>query len=506
MRVNPRNGHRSSSEVPARHGRVEPVPFSEKVSNSLVKIIALEDIKDIPQVYGRVMIGFFFIGLLGVFLYFFISGYQANREERFLSLHSSAGDCKVVLSPVTGEYILDSNGYWQGQVGFEYALGIYSFNFYNFLGSAEDFGQLLLGAYAEILEVSAGSFNNSLALNLMYWMVYSISTSWDGSIQQLQFTGSPSMIFDRRYIASSMSNEFGVCDIRSSTSFDKKNALLTVEYNVIDFVSSDACRNITIPSHLGYVPQFDGETFRIEVDVHALITGAAINMGILSPYELERIPHTTYRVEQAGKWYTIDQYYNPRYPGMQPLHCQRDAELEESGTASEYVCVIRSGTLYMYPTYNHIGANVSYPKYCSCDYMEKRESGICNSFNFIPSLIFYEFESEWSQSEDDLFAFSVLSNYSGHDRNRQVYDAAFDAIVETDMRYNDTWRKDAYQFCKENASQSCSLLTFVVSDFGNTVSDYYYQINHGACNDTFTITEEALNRAVANPPTNVEER
>lgn len=41
--------------------REEPVPLSERLTNGLVKIIALEDIKDIPKEYGNVLIALFFV-------------------------------------------------------------------------------------------------------------------------------------------------------------------------------------------------------------------------------------------------------------------------------------------------------------------------------------------------------------------------------------------------------------------------------------------------------------
>lgn len=68
-----------------RTARLEPVPFSEKVTNGLVKIIALEDIKDIPKAQGNLLIVLFFMALLSAFLYFLISDYNANRNALFLS-------------------------------------------------------------------------------------------------------------------------------------------------------------------------------------------------------------------------------------------------------------------------------------------------------------------------------------------------------------------------------------------------------------------------------------
>jgi hypothetical protein len=50
-------------------------------------------------------------------------------------------------------------------------------------------------------------------------------------------------------------------------------------------------------------------------------------------------------------------------------------------------------------------------------------------------------------------------------------------------------REDAFRFCySESDSQNCSLLIFnFYDDYSTTVSDSYYQLQYGACNDSFNI-------------------
>jgi hypothetical protein len=323
-----------------------------------------------------------------------------------------------------------------------------------------------------------------------------VSTTWgeNDNIQQLELTGSPTMIFDRRYYMSSLSNEGGVCDVRPKTTFDKHNGIITILYNIAEFLASPVCRNVTNPAHMGYVPAFDGPDFRLSIDVRSLITGAAINQGILDPYELAEIPFTSTTVTVDGKNYDVDEFYNPRFPGMKPLYCQRDKDEERTSHNATYSCVIRLGVLYFYPTFNHIGSNRSAPAYCDCQSSDPGVAAACNSFNFIPSLVFYEFEDQYfhEQSEDSLVHFTFLDGYSGAQNNRNVFEAAFDAVVDSGQRRNATWRREAYRFCAQHASNhtavGCSLLTVLAADFGHSVSDYYYQVSATATTPTPTAT------------------
>lgn len=162
---------------------------------------------------------------------------------------------------------------------------------------------------------------------------------------------------------------------------------------------------------------------------------------------------------------------------MDPLLCQRDKVQEKYGNAT-FVCVIRLGATYLYPTFNHVGSNVSRPSYCECGDMSDWELFKCNEFNFVPSLIFFQFnESYQNESEHDLVHFSILNGVSGVENNRHAYNAAFDAVIKTDIRNDLAWRESIYEFCSKNTTRGCSMFTFMLADFGHAVSDYYYQVH-----------------------------
>jgi hypothetical protein len=167
---------------------------------------------------------------------------------------------------------------------------------------------------------------------------------------------------------------------------------------------------------------------------------------------------------------------------MDPLYCQRDKAMDAYGN-STYVCVIRQGFSYFYPTFNHVGSNLSTPTYCQCGDFTEFQQQVCNQFNFIPSLLFFQWnESYANQSEHDLIHFSILNGVSGVENNRLAYEAAYDAVVETEFRNNTTWRESAYDFCSQNTTQGCSLYTIMLADLtSHAVSDYYYQAIYLIC-------------------------
>lgn len=78
-------------------------------------------------------------------------------------------------------------------------------------------------------------------------------------------------------------------------------------------------------------------------------------------------------------------------------------------------------------------------------------------------------------------------NYS--DLNNDAYNISYAASqygIYDDM----SWRKSSYNFCATNynKSLSCSILLFNTYDELSTIAtDFYYQIQNGACNNSFSI-------------------
>jgi hypothetical protein len=77
----------------------------------------------------------------------------------------------------------------------------------------------------------------------------------------------------------------------------------------------------------------------------------------------------------------------------------------------------------------------------------------------------------------------------------QLDEVAYDALFVASNYGNITdpqRREDAFRFCaSQSSSQNCSLLLLnFFDDYSTTVSESYYQLQYGACNDSFNIPFE----------------
>jgi hypothetical protein len=75
------------------------------------------------------------------------------------------------------------------------------------------------------------------------------------------------------------------------------------------------------PAKFGYNTLTKPELFELSFDIRTIITGVAINLGLLKPEHLVEI--TTYRQYLViGTSNAVIQFFvDPRYGGMDPLRC-----------------------------------------------------------------------------------------------------------------------------------------------------------------------------------------
>ena len=116
----------------------------------------------------------------------------------------------------------------------------------------------------------------------------------------------------------------------------------------------------------------------------------------------------------------------------------------------------------------------------------------CNVFDFMIGLVFYDIPDTDDIANTTASTFASLElalRYNdASDMNRLAYNASYAAAMFDE--YNDPeWRARAYEFCfSETFNVSCSLLFFnTYDDIAVTATEFYYQVQSGACNDSFTV-------------------
>lgn len=120
------------------------------------------------------------------------------------------------------------------------------------------------------------------------------------------------------------------------------------------------------------------------------------------------------------------------------------------------------------------------------DYSELHFTSYCNVFDIMVGLIFYNTPD--LEDSMNLLVELTLKYTDPFEMDNNAYLAMliasqYGAITDPSIRGS------AYNFCYSSSyAQNCSLIIYNFYDeYSSTVSDSYYQLMYGACNDTFTI-------------------
>lgn len=128
-----------------------------------------------------------------------------------------------------------------------------------------------------------------------------------------------------------------------------------------------------------------------------------------------------------------------------------------------------------------------------------------NMFNFLTGFIFYPTAGDPRPVLDLLFRYNDGTINTGLTLNGLAFTAQFTAgILGTSSPNRSAFAspqqlQDMYAFCQNSANPqygNCSLVTFNSLDESKdttdwVVADTYYQVNTGACSDSFSSSKEA---------------
>lgn len=176
--------------------------------------------------------------------------------------------------------------------------------------------------------------------------------------------------------------------------------------------------------------------------------------------------------------------------------------------STQYACFMRLGDIFVLPFFNHGGYNATYPSYCDCEDKEQRHSEMCNKFHFLSGFLFYDFNSTETPSDslERLLSLVFDSNLSSDRINRYAFDISYDLNNPfSTTRGDQDWKNDHFDFCRSPDGKFCSILTFYKSSDTNSVSDFHFPVYNGSCNDFVTLDDEASEKLINNPPTQLVE-
>ena len=307
--------------------------------------------------------------------------YSQGVDVQFISLQSTSGVCSFVTKPVSGTFLASIQGLWQGAVGFQYTLALYSVELNN-LAVDEDQYENLVSSLAFSLTDGFGAATavNNLAINLIILMAGIISTNVNDNLQVIQFTGNPSIVFNRQTLESYLVMRTDVnhtfqCDATTNTVFDTSTATFILQYNYEQFINYDcqaALAPFTVQTSDQVITSFS--QFSVSIDMRSFVTAFAVNVGILDTNFLEPIlPSSTislnelfFTCDDHGE-FTVRQVYDTRYPNMKPIMCIYTSHYptDDNSDNEKFVfCLLEIGYGFWLPVFNHDGNSYTEPSYC----------------------------------------------------------------------------------------------------------------------------------------------
>ena len=210
----------------------------------------------------------------------------------------------------------------------------------------------------------------------MYWITFEHS-----SPQYLfQMTGNTIDVFNRYYTIGGLATVEGVCDISHTSTLDGANHLLRMEFKYSEYAADFFCMKAGHPVRLGYNPNYDYDTFRIDIDLNSLVIAVAVSrpdrlctpsppstdlcsvqvgQHVLRISSLSEVPGTESVIETISGPVTMHKYFDDRWENMNLIYC-----FEVSG---EEACVVKLNDVYALPVLNHygsVGTGESLPDKC----------------------------------------------------------------------------------------------------------------------------------------------
>lgn len=178
----------------------------------------------------------FFIDLINL-------GYQQLVSQQFISLQTDMY-CEQVPASFSGIYYVDTNGYYQSEVYFQYPLALYSFEFSNLQVTNVQYTALVAFFHSFINHISITTLRNDIGDNILLAMVlqpsYSIGKDSVIDVQIFKTVIAPAAVYDRGNYYASIGNSAANCAGYTPVAYSLGN-LRIVRFSFACFVMLLGC-------------------------------------------------------------------------------------------------------------------------------------------------------------------------------------------------------------------------------------------------------------------------
>jgi hypothetical protein len=485
--------------------------FMMKMKDMFLDNLPSDDIKAMSPEYLYPIGIIAFVCLVGIFLAVFLNGFITSSKTSFLSPSTSdvpMKNCRTISTINTGSYLATESGVWEGADGFQYSQAAYELTLTSMSIDHDTYVYVMNSAYNSLLGVKNLSYSFDLASNLVYWMSGTFLPFSQNVAQRFFFVGSPLVVFDRQKTTGTIANVHGHCNATSKAVFDANSGKLSLIYDYPEYMETPMCRDALDPDLVGYLATSDGNEFSVEFDIRSMITCVAVNLGIMGLDTLIRIPAFDSWVNYSNVIYNVSSYYDPKYSNMDPITCMmippNSTEIGPSYGYTQCIVLIELQVSAI-PMFNHVGQSADFPIPCNCttltwDQIDDRFDP-CNIFFFMSGVLFYPTNAPYDVIE--LFLKVGLTPTPTGLSSTLNADAYLPMWIDSYLGLNSPnrslfntpeIRESAYSFCNlPNSTANCTFMIFTHFDRNPSswaISDYYYQVETGACQNTFVGTRE----------------
>ena len=312
--------------------RPENVPFTTKVWHLMGavvnKVLRVDQLEGYADGINYSMGMFLRCCAIVLYGYFIGSTYVTTANTEFISLDISAGLCKTVPVAITNTFILDSNGYWNGQALYNPSQGMYQVQLNSFNHTLDEYTSFMAYTNSVIQsQLVNKAQHNDLSQNLLNWVGWSLWVTEGNIKHRWTMTGDARTMLARKNYFGSLSKEAGDCKIPGTVKYRRATGMFELTYSykddVMAYSTDEDCKKILLPTDVGYDSVSNGDKFAIEWDGVSMIMARAVNKGVIAMDNLVAAKSglNTQHYVVNGVLYTATNRFDDRYPDMQPIVC-----------------------------------------------------------------------------------------------------------------------------------------------------------------------------------------
>jgi hypothetical protein len=153
-----------------------------RADEAFIDNIPMDTIKELPTVYMYIMGAFAELASLVLFIYFVLQGYEQGVTTKYISLDPTSGVCVDVVKSVSGAYMVDTNGTWEGHPNFDYSRAMYEMDWTDSTMTSAQYTEIMNMAKSQLTELGTASGGMDLATTLLMYTAWQVSDCFSTSI------------------------------------------------------------------------------------------------------------------------------------------------------------------------------------------------------------------------------------------------------------------------------------------------------------------------------------